>query len=227
MDRGACQALRCRGDVLAAMGARMREGPDMVKTLRIQDIREDKGMHVLALSVIVASLSTVLGSVATFAAAAMGIVSPMIAIIVRTIVSVGALLVLGGGKWLRFNLRNIQQTWSWSLPLVMINCLLGGLTLAGVVFGTLAGGLALQHLLYWGSYITLLCLFVSVNEEVVFRGLTYGGMLDKLGSSGHGIVWAAVGSSLLFGATHVIFILEFANWYVIVMGFLKTMLTWL
>lgn len=199
----------------------------MVKMPRIQDIREDKGMLVLALSAVVLAMSSALGCVATFVAAAMGIANPMIPVVVRTIVTTGVLLVLGGGKWLRFNLRNIRQTWSFALPLVMINCLLGVLTFLGVAFGTVTGGLTLQHLLYWGSYVALLCLFVGVNEEVVFRGLAYGGMLDKLGSSEYGIVWAAVGSSLLFGAAHVVFILGFANWYVIAMGFLKALLTWL
>lgn len=47
------------------------------------------------------------------------------------------------------------------------------------------------------------CLFVGVAEEFTFRGLIFGGLLQKLGNSKKGIILASVISGLLFGVLHV------------------------
>lgn len=52
--------------------------------------------------------------------------------------------------------------------------------------------------------ITLAGLFVGVAEEFAFRGLVFGGLLQKLGNSKKSIILAAFASGLLFGVMHVV-----------------------
>lgn len=49
----------------------------------------------------------------------------------------------------------------------------------------------------------LLCVFVGMFEEAVFRGLLFNGLLGKMGDTRKGLMWAAVISSVLFGFIHV------------------------
>ncbi len=52
--------------------------------------------------------------------------------------------------------------------------------------------------------ILLVGLFVGIVEEFTFRGLIFGGLLQKFGNSKKGIILAAVISGLMFGVLHII-----------------------
>lgn len=52
--------------------------------------------------------------------------------------------------------------------------------------------------------VFIAALFVGIVEEYVFRGLIFGGLLQKLGNSKKSIILAAVISGLLFGAMHIL-----------------------
>lgn len=49
-----------------------------------------------------------------------------------------------------------------------------------------------------------LCAFVGVFEEVLFRGVLLGGLLSRFGGTRNGVVVAALVSSVVFGAVHVV-----------------------
>lgn len=47
------------------------------------------------------------------------------------------------------------------------------------------------------------CIFIGIVEEFSFRGLMFGGLLQKFGNTKKGIVLAAVISGMIFGFAHV------------------------
>lgn len=58
----------------------------------------------------------------------------------------------------------------------------------------------------WVSQIIstfVLCIFVGIFEEGLFRGIVFDGLISKMGGSRKGIVWAMIISSFLFGFVHV------------------------
>lgn len=68
-----------------------------------------------------------------------------------------------------------------------------------VVLGT---GAPYQLISFINMLIMGLC--VGIVEEFIFRGLIFGGLLQKLGNSKKSIILAAVISGLLFGVLHVL-----------------------
>lgn len=52
--------------------------------------------------------------------------------------------------------------------------------------------------------VTITALFVGIVEELTFRGLMFGGLLQKFGNAKNSIIIAAFISGLSFGALHVI-----------------------
>lgn len=73
------------------------------------------------------------------------------------------------------------------------------------------------------AYITIYCLLIGINEEVMFRGLCLGGLLAWLGEKRSGIIASCVISSLIFGAFHVIGSLDLTNFLSIAQGLMKTL----
>jgi len=66
---------------------------------------------------------------------------------------------------------------------------------------------------------------VGIVEEFSFRGLVFGGILQKLGNSKKGIIVAAVVSGLFFGALHIVGSLingEISSWDTVLTAVLKT-----
>lgn len=51
--------------------------------------------------------------------------------------------------------------------------------------------------------VALLCLFIGIEEEAMFRGLLLHGILARSGRTRRGVILACVASSLLFGLAHV------------------------
>lgn len=52
--------------------------------------------------------------------------------------------------------------------------------------------------------IFLATIAIGIVEEITFRGLVFGGLLQKFGNTKRGIIFAAVLSGLLFGVMHVL-----------------------
>ena len=143
----------------------------------------------------------------------------------RCIISVAAMILLGGISWLRFDKEAIKKTWKFVLPLVLINTVLGVLlALSGFMSKDANAGISIDGLKQI-PYNTLLMALVGINEEAIFRGLLLGGLLLWFGRKKNGVLWAAVISSVVFGLIHVVFDLDFSNISKILTGLMKTLET--
>lgn len=143
----------------------------------------------------------------------------------RSVVGVICMVILGGASWLIPQWKKVLDTWAYARPLVLIN------TIIAVVFGAWAsilllfmGGLDATEFSHF-IYFTVLCFFVGINEEVMFRGLMFGGLLSGLGGRKSGPLWAAIISSLAFGFIHVAFDIDYSNFLDIIQGLVKTLET--
>lgn len=149
----------------------------------------------------------------------------MAIVVVRSVVGVVALIALGGVAWLCPPWRSIRQTWSFAKPLIIINLAIGFFIAMSVLVDLIEGTVAFGDAMRIGGYVTLFCFMVGVNEEIMFRGLVFGGLLARLGAVANGVLKAAIISSLAFGFLHVAFDVNFTNIYSIGMGLMKTLET--
>ena len=154
-----------------------------------------------------------------------GIDPIMATVVLRSVLAVLFIVLLGGGSWLRFSPQTVRNAWKYSWFMIVINIALSLLITLNLAMQFLQGELDTSSALYWVGYSTVLCILIGVNEEGMFRGLLLGGMLAKLGNKKNGPLIAAIASSLVFGAVHVIFDMDFSNALVIAMGLLKTLET--
>jgi len=100
------------------------------------------------------------------------------------------------------------------------------------IFGVVAIGISIydakgidQDSLIRLINFTLVGASVGIAEEFAFRGLVFGGLLQKLGNSKKGIIIAAVVSGFLFGAIHIFGSLirgEITSWDTVLTAVLKT-----
>lgn len=154
-----------------------------------------------------------------------GIDPIMATVVLRSVLAVLFIVLLGGGSWLRFNPQTVRRAWKYAWFMILINVVLSFLITINLAIQFLQGELDISSALYWAGYSTVLCILIGVNEEGMFRGLLLGGMLAKMGNKKNGPLIAAIVSSLVFGAVHVIFDMDFSNALVIAMGLLKTLET--
>ncbi|MDR0888633.1 MAG: CPBP family intramembrane metalloprotease [Coriobacteriales bacterium] len=49
----------------------------------------------------------------------------------------------------------------------------------------------------------VLCLFIGLFEESMFRGVIFNALLSRMGGTRRGIVWAAIITSVVFGFAHI------------------------
>jgi len=187
--------------------------------------KQDNGTKMLLYGLVGAAIAYASGRISGMLCVTLGLDAIMIPIAVRSAVAVIIFLLLGGGSWLRLDWKSIRHTWKFVRPLIIINLVLGCLTFLGILYGVFTGGLELANTMSLAGYCTLLCLLVGINEEVMFRGLALGGLLAKMGDSKSGIIWSAVISSIIFGAIHVVWDLDFTNGYSIATGAMKTLET--
>ena len=178
----------------------------------------------------------VLGVVLTFAVFFLGwLVNPiadhfgwdgmLLRPIIRSIAAIACIILLGGKSWLRFDWRAIRNAWHFVLPLIMINLILAALLSYGYIADALLGVPIGMETLIGLIEVTVLCFFVGINEEGMFRGLMFGGLLAGLGKRRNGVLLAAIISSLAFGFIHVVFDLDFNYPLGVVQGLLKTLET--
>lgn len=191
---------------------------------RVEQKKSNTTIMVIAL--VLTAVTFLAGRLVTPLAVNLGIDDLLVRPIVRAVVGLGCMIALGGASWLSFNGKAILDAWHFSRPLIMINLIVAAFMLAvysPTLFGNgdfLPAG-AITRLLY----VTILCFFVGVNEEAMFRGLMFGGLLAGMGNRKNGVLWAAIISSLAFGFIHVAFDLNFDNPLGIVQGLLKTIET--
>ena len=188
----------------------------------LQSLRKDK-RALMVLGIVLTVVTFLSGTVVTPLLEGLGWNTALIRPIVRSVVGVGCMVALGGGSWLRFDLKKIRDAWHYARVLVMIN----------IVIGTLMGGLAVLIMILEGQItagqlgyvvqVTVLSIFVGINEEVMFRGLMFGGLLAGLGNRKSGPLLAALISSLAFGFAHVIFDIDYGSLLGIAQGLMKTL----
>ena len=144
---------------------------------------------------------------------------------IRTLLSVAGFIALGGARWLHVDLASIRRVWWYCKPFIIINLIISLIVTAGVIMGIANGTVTAGSILYWGGYATFLCVMVGINEETMFRGLVFGGLLTKLGNKQNGPLMAAIISSLIFGAVHVVGDMDVTNGYSVATAAMKTLET--
>ena len=190
-----------------------------------QQKKMDKRTRLLVLGIGFAALAYAAGRLAHHVTESVGGDTYMTVVIIRSAIAVIAFIALGGVAWLRPSWRSIRETWSFAKPLIIINLVIGFFVATSVLSGLVNETIAFEDAVRIGGYVTVICFLVGVNEEVMFRGLVYGGLLAKLGGTSTGLLKAAVISSLVFGLMHVVFDVDYANFYSIGSGLLKTLET--
>ena len=153
-----------------------------------------------------------------------GVNASLIEFLCRCIISVAAIIFLGGISWLRFDKEAIKKTWKFVLPLVLINTVLGILIALSGFMSKDSTCISIDGMKQI-PYNTLLMALVGINEEAIFRGLLLGGLLLWFGRKKNGVLWAAVISSIVFGLVHVVFDLDFSNISTLLTGLMKTLET--
>ena len=185
----------------------------------------DKRTKMMVVAVVLTAAIYAAGKIASFAAESLGGDSMFIPVVVRTVISLACIIALGGAGWLRPSWRSVRETFSFAMPLFILNLILGFLLAFNVISEVLAGNIPLEQVLRVGSYTTLLCILVGINEEAMFRGLLYGGFMAKWGGTPDGILRSALISALAFGFLHVAFTMDYTNVYSIGTGLMKTLET--
>lgn len=140
--------------------------------------------------------------------------------IFRSVASAVAFVLLGGKKWLDFKTNSIGKTFKFGIALLLFNVILGALYAVYSISSGISEGAVLRIL-----SSVILALLVGINEELIFRGLMYQGILVIRGKKKNALTFAAIISSLLFGLIHIIGSLDFSNIYVTLTALLKTVET--
>jgi len=187
------------------------------KKLNIQD----KNVK-MALGIALALITLLSGRIAAPIAPALGLDDTLLRPIIRSIVGVIATIALGGASWLVPNLQKIRDSWHYTRILIMINIVLAAIGGAVATLMTLFGGQFTTDQLIAVLRVSILCIFVGINEEIIFRSLLMGGLLAGMGSRKNGPMLAVVISSVAFGLAHVIFDITFDNPLGIVQALGKT-----
>lgn len=183
----------------------------------------DAATRMLVLGLVLAAVAYGAGKLAGYIAGNVGGDTNMVGILTRSVVAVVGFIALGGAAWLRPSLKSIRETWSFAKPLIIINLVIGFFVAMSVLSSLMEETISIEDALSIGGYVTVLCFFVGINEEAMFRGLVLGGLLAKLGTTSNGVLKAAIISSLLFGFIHVAFDMNYANLYSIGAGLFKTL----
>lgn len=146
---------------------------------------------------------------------------------VRSIIGAVGLICLGGKSWLVFNKDSFKKSFKTTLPLVIINVVLGiGLVILGLAVSYSNGGTgpSSDYLLRLALSFVLM-LLVGINEELIFRGLALGGFLLWFGKKKNGVLIASIISSIIFGYIHVMVEIDFTTMLSVITGLLKTLET--
>ena len=179
----------------------------------------------MLLGIILTAVTFASGTILAPVAGYMGLDAMIARPIIRSAFGVAFIIALGGGSWLHFDWDAIRDSWHFARPLVMINLVLAAFITIPAATTAISGEDLSPAILPRILYYTVLCVFVGINEEAMFRGLMFGGLLAGVGNKKNGPVWAAVVSSFAFGLLHVIFDLDFNYPLGVLQGMLKTIET--
>lgn len=165
---------------------------------------------------------------ASIASTHFGLDRNLFGICLRSVLALIVFIALGGARWLRPSPKAVGHAWRFMGYLIVLQVLLGALsvlsnvgTMSDAQLDALDGNTLNANL----AYITVLCLFVGINEEVMFRGIFLGGLLARLGDRKSGVIASTIISSLVFGAFHVMGSLDPSNYLTLAQGLMKTLQT--
>lgn len=157
-----------------------------------------------------------------------GVDKNLFGIALRSALALVAFSALGGARWLRPSIKSVGHMWRFMGYLIVLQVLLGVIAFLSTAASMTDAELdAVTSEMAAGNfaYLTILCLLVGINEEVMFRGLFLGGLLARLGDKKSGVIASAVVSSLVFGAFHVIGSVDLSNHLSLAQGIMKTLQT--
>ncbi len=153
--------------------------------------------------------------------------------IIRSVIATAAFILLGGKQWLLFKKEPLKNSFKHTSPVVIINLILS--ILLFMLFLSVQyipkeqlDGVTIEIVPGYGGRIAALIplmILVGINEELIFRGLTVGGMLLWFGKKKKGILIAAIISSIIFGYIHVMADIDFSNTSSLMTGLMKTLET--
>jgi len=172
------------------------------------------------IAIVSAVLICVLGEFAAYYLMDLGLDGNWVLFVFRAVASTIAFILLGGKKWLNFKNNSIGKTLKFCIALLSLNIVLAIMYAAYSVSQGIVEGAAVRIL-----STVLLALLIGINEEFIFRGLLYQGILVVGGKKKNSLMTAAIISSILFGFIHVIGSLDFSNIYVTLTALLKTVET--
>lgn len=163
------------------------------------------------IAIVLAVVAFFAGEVAGFITKGGSLNTSALAFAFRTVVAVIPFLILGGGKWFKFDKKTIGKTLKFTLPLLITNIVLGLLLLFTVLKSGVSDGA-------FGRVCTTvyIAVLVGFNEELIFRGLLFQGIHTAIGKKKSAMLISAIISSVIFGLVHVISELDFSN----IIGFL-------
>lgn len=114
--------------------------------------------------------------------------------------SAACIALLGGAR----ALVPTRAAWDEAWGLCWFPLLVSFAIAVGSVAGALADGEAFAP--GWQARVAsllVLCLGIGLSEELVFRGLVFGGFLERLGAGRGGVLAAAALSAVVFGSAHI------------------------
>ncbi len=118
---------------------------------------------------------------------------------VLALITVLALVFLGGRKWIRFSGKGLKEAFRLSWPILATDVVLVLWSVISMVKNGSAPANAFPLLL--GAFVY--CLGIAVFEEANFRGILLNGILAPLGKSRGWVIACVIISSLWFGKVHV------------------------
>lgn len=146
----------------------------------------------------------------------------------RTALAVICFIALGCGSWLKPDGKSIANTWRLMGYIIVVDIVLGVLSFLATIgsmdveaLEELTAADAMNNFLT----VSLLCILVGINEEIMFRGLFFGGLLAKFGGTKRGVLVSAIVSSLVFGFFHVMTSIDPTDGSSILQGLMKTLQT--
>lgn len=124
--------------------------------------------------------------------------------VVLSVVAFAMIGLLGGGEVLvprACGVRSALRAGAWPMGISLAVCALD----LGV-YASGAEGVAVLSSNWLGNLLgcAFLCLFVGFYEEAIMRVLLFNGILSRTGGDRNGVLVAALASSVVFGAIHVL-----------------------
>ena len=138
----------------------------------------------------------------------------------------GAVALLGGARTLAPSTRGLRAALRMGVYPVAVSLALCAVEVTSLLQAAWLdpGALALSET--WAVDllgVVILCAFVGIFEEALFRVVLLGGLLSRHGATRRGVLCAAVLSSLVFGAVHVAVSGEALDTVVLLQMLLKTL----